>query len=105
MAVITTTTRPAAIPLLRRPMAYLELTKPDVSFLVVFTTLAGSVLGATGPLDWLVIAYTVAGTTLVAAGTAALNHYIERHSDALMRRTASRPLPTGLLAPSEAVAF
>jgi len=86
-------------------MAYLSLTKPDVSFLVVLTTMAGYALGSTGPLDWWVMSQTVIGTTLVAAGTSALNHYIERDSDALMRRTASRPLPAGALAPSTALWF
>jgi protoheme IX farnesyltransferase len=42
---------------------------------------------------------------LIAAGTAALNHYIERDSDRYMRRTASRPLPSGLLQPREALLF
>jgi protoheme IX farnesyltransferase len=88
-----------------RALSYLSLTKPDVSFLVVLTTLAGYALGTAGPLDWRRMAHTVIGTTLVAAGTAALNHYIERDSDALMRRTASRPLPTGALAPVQALIF
>lgn len=86
-------------------MAYLALTKPDVSFLVVMTTLSGYALGTVGPLDWLRMAQTVVGTTFVAAGTAALNHYFERDSDAHMRRTASRPLPSGVLAPAEALFF
>jgi len=94
---------PVAAP--SRTMAYVALTKPDVSFLVVLTTLAGYALGAVGPLDWLRMAQTVIGTTLVAAGTSALNHYIERDSDARMRRTASRPLPTGTLAPAQALWF
>ncbi len=88
-----------------RALSYLSLTKPDVSFLVVLTTLAGYALGTAGPLDWRRMAHTVIGTTLVAAGTAALNHYIERDSDALMRRTASRPLPSGALPPAEALIF
>jgi heme o synthase len=91
--------------MMSRPAAYLALTKPDVSFLVVMTTLAGYALGAVGPLDWPRMAQTVLGTTLVAAGTSALNHYVERASDALMRRTASRPLPSGILAPAEALWF
>jgi protoheme IX farnesyltransferase len=86
-------------------MAYVALTKPDVSFLVVLTTLAGYALGTVGPLDWLKMAQTVIGTTLVAAGTCALNQYFERESDARMRRTASRPLPSGVLAPAEALWF
>ncbi len=70
-----------------RAMAYVSLTKPDVSFLVVMTTLAGYYLGSRGALDWVRMFHTVFGTTLVAAGTSALNHYIERASDAFMRRT------------------
>jgi protoheme IX farnesyltransferase len=88
-----------------RASAYLSLTKPDVSFLVVMTTLAGYYLGSRGPLDWARMLHTVFGTTLVAAGTSALNHYIERASDAFMRRTASRPLPTGQLRPRDAAIF
>ena len=88
-----------------RPALYLALTKPDVSFLVVMTTVAGYALGTRGPLDWLRMAHTVFGTTLIAAGTSALNHYFERDTDALMRRTASRPLPSGQLNPREAFWF
>jgi len=88
-----------------RPALYLALTKPDVSFLVVMTTVAGYALGSRGPLDWLRMAHTVFGTTLIAAGTSALNHYFERDTDALMRRTASRPLPSGQLKPREAFLF
>jgi protoheme IX farnesyltransferase len=51
------------------------------------------------------MAHTVFGTTLIAAGTSALNHYFERDTDALMRRTASRPLPSGQLNPREAFWF
>jgi protoheme IX farnesyltransferase len=88
-----------------RPALYLSLTKPDVSFLVVMTTVAGYALGSPGPLDWLRMAHTVFGTTLIAAGTSALNHYFERDTDALMRRTAARPLPSGQLHPREAFWF
>jgi protoheme IX farnesyltransferase len=93
------------MPALARPAAYLALTKPDVSFLVVVTTLAGFYLGSRGPLDILRLAHTVFGTTLIAAGTSALNHYFERDTDARMRRTASRPLPAGVLQPAEALWF
>jgi protoheme IX farnesyltransferase len=88
-----------------RPALYLELTKPDVSFLVVMTTVAGYALGTVGPFDWLRMAHTVFGTTLIAAGTSALNHYLERDTDALMRRTMSRPLPSGQLDPREVFWF
>jgi protoheme IX farnesyltransferase len=88
-----------------RAMAYIALTKPDVSFLVVLTTLAGFYLGSRGAVDWLRMVQTVLGTTFVAAGTSALNHYVERASDAFMRRTAMRPLPSGQLRPIEALLF
>jgi len=88
-----------------RAGAYLTLTKPDVSLLVLMTTAAGYYMGARAPVDWARLAHTVFGTMLIAAGTAALNHYIERESDGYMRRTASRPLPSGLLQPIEALLF
>ncbi len=99
------TTRAATWPGLSRPAAYLALTKPDVSFLVVMTTFAGYYLGSRGPVDFVRAAHAVFGTTLVAAGTAALNHYLERDADARMRRTAGRPLPSGQLQPAEALWF
>jgi heme o synthase len=85
--------------------AYWALTKPDVSLLVLITTAAGYYMGARGPLNWLNMLQTVVGTGLIAAGTAALNHYIERESDRYMRRTAGRPLPMGVLQPGEALTF
>jgi protoheme IX farnesyltransferase len=69
------------------------------------TTAAGYYMGARGPVDWLNLVHTVFGTMLIAGGTAALNHYIERESDRHMRRTASRPLPSGVLRPAEALWF
>ena len=99
------TARVAAASSPSRPMAFLTLTKPDVSFLVVMTTAAGFALGTVGPLDWLRMTQTVLGTTFVAAGASTLNQYLERDSDAQMRRTAARPLPSGVLAPREALWF
>ena len=88
-----------------RASAHVALTKPDVSFLVLITTAAGFYMGSRGPVDWLHMVHTVFGTMLIAAGTAALNHYIERDSDRLMRRTASRPLPSGVLKPRQALVY
>lgn len=99
------TLRSTDFTLLNRAGAYVALTKPDVSFLVLMTTGAGFYMGVRGPVDWLKLVHTVLGTMLIAAGTAALNHYIERESDRHMRRTASRPLPSGLLQPAEALWF
>jgi len=99
------TARTAELTLSLRAGAYVTLTKPDVSFLVLMTTAAGYYMGVRGPVNWLHMIHTVFGTMLIAAGTAALNHYIERDSDRYMRRTASRPLPSGLLQPREALLF
>jgi heme o synthase len=93
------------ITLASRANAYVALTKPDVSFLVLMTTAAGYYMGARGAVDWLHLIQTVFATLLIAAGTATLNHYIERESDRYMRRTASRPLPSGQLQPREALWF
>lgn len=97
--------RADAVPALEKPWAYVTLTKPDVTFLVVITTVAGFYLGSRGALDWILLLHTLCGTLLVAGGTAALNQYVERDVDAVMRRTASRPLPTGQLQPREVLVF
>jgi protoheme IX farnesyltransferase len=99
------TARTTELTLASRAHAYVALTKPDVSFLVLMTTAAGYYMGTRGPVDWLHLIQTVFATMLIAAGTAALNHYIERDSDRYMRRTAGRPLPSGALPPREALWF
>jgi heme o synthase len=102
---VSTVLANSVLPRQSRVGAYMALTKPDVSLLVLITTAAGYYMGARGPVNWVQMLNAVLGTGLVAAGTAALNHYIERESDRSMRRTASRPLPRGVLQPWEALAF
>lgn len=97
--------RADAISTFDKPWAYVVLTKPDVTFLVLITTLAGFYLGSSASIEWSVMLSTVCATMLVAGGTAALNQYIERDVDAVMRRTAQRPLPTGQLRPRDALLF
>jgi len=85
---------------------YLELTKPRVTSLVLVTTLAGFYLGSErGGIDWWVLLHALLGTALVAAGTSALNMYVEREADGKMLRTRLRPLPTGRLSPRRALLF
>jgi len=88
-----------AIPSRREAFAdYLELTKPRITSLVVFTTFVGFVVGtAPGSLRALPLFAVLAGTTLVAAGASAVNMLLERDTDALMLRTRTRPLPAGRL--------
>ena len=81
-----------------------ELTKPRMNFLVLVTTAVGFYMAAQpGWGDWLLLVHTLAGTALAAGGASVLNQYMERGHDALMRRTANRPLPAGRVAPFEAL--
>src|SRR5579864_9597885 len=102
---MSTTVQTATLVRTSRASAYVALTKPDVSFLVLMTTAAGYYMGTRGPVAWAPMLQTVFATLLIAAGTATLNHYIERETDRHMRRTASRPLPSGQLQPREALRF
>ena len=99
------TVRSVDLTLASRANAYIALTKPDVSFLVLMTTAAGYYMGARDPVNWLHMSHVIFATLLIAGGTAALNHYVERESDGYMRRTASRPLPSGVLKPGRALEF
>jgi protoheme IX farnesyltransferase len=88
-----------------RLWAYVILTRPDVTFLVAITSLAGFYHGSETRVDLLRMAQAVFGTLLIAGGTSALNQYFEREEDALMRRTARRPLPASTLQPAEVFLF
>jgi len=89
----------------RRAIDFFLLTKPRVIAMVIATTMVGYYLGSTGAPDYLRLLSTLIGTALAAAGTLALNQFLERGVDALMERTRSRPLPDGRLLPGEALVF
>jgi len=93
---------PGAPPLWRR---YLELTKPRVVALIIFTAVVGTLLASPGapPLEALV--WGNLGIALAAACAATLNHVLDRRIDAQMARTRARPLPSGQLTEREALAF
>jgi protoheme IX farnesyltransferase len=84
---------------------YLELTKPRVVALIVFTAVVGMFLATPGlvPLNVLVLA--TLGISLAAGSAAAFNHILDQRADAVMERTRARPLPTGQLTPRQAVIF
>lgn len=84
---------------------YVELTKPRITLMVVFTALVGFVCATLGPVSLSALAAALLGTGLVAAGASALNMLMERDTDALMQRTRSRPLPAGRLRPGDALLF
>lgn len=85
--------------------AFLELTKPRITFLIVLTAAAGFALGSIGAIDYALLARAMFGIALLSSGIATLNQYMERDLDLLMRRTANRPLPSGKLMPWEALTF
>jgi protoheme IX farnesyltransferase len=82
----------------------LALAKPRITALVVFTTASGLWLAPRG-LSAAGVAITLVGTVLIVAGANTLNMYLERDSDALMARTAGRPLPAGRMDPAVALRF
>ena len=88
-----------------RVAAYAELTKPRITFLIVLTSAAGFALASRSGIDYVVMLRALLGIALLSSGIATLNQYAERDLDGLMRRTANRPLPSGKLAPWEALAF
>jgi protoheme IX farnesyltransferase len=95
----------APLALREKLAAFVELTKPRITFLIVLTSAAGFCLGSKGRLDYLALFNSLFGVALLSSGIAALNQYIERDLDGRMRRTLTRPLPTGKLSPSAALAF
>ena len=88
-----------------RVSAYCELTKPRITFLIVLTSAAGFGMASRGGIDYLAMLSALFGIAILSSGIATLNQYAERDIDGLMRRTASRPLPSGKLLPWEALAF
>jgi heme o synthase len=84
---------------------YLELCKPKVVSLIVFTAVVGMFLAVPGlvPLDKLL--FGTLGIALAASSAAAINHVLDARIDAVMRRTRRRPLPTGHLTELEALVF
>lgn len=85
--------------------ALATLTKPRIVVLVLVTVAVGFVLGDRGEGRPLVLACALLGTGLVAAGASVWNQVLERDRDALMRRTAGRPLPAGQVGVVAAAAF
>ncbi len=81
---------------------YIELTKPRLSALVLFTTAVGFWLGMRSAQSWMLFLPALIGTSLVVGGANALNEWRERDVDALMQRTKQRPLPSGRLTPDAA---
>ncbi len=92
--------------------AYIELTKPRITLLVLVTAYLGYYLGLRSQGDhmvsvesWLILFYLILGTWATSAGAAVLNQVIERRHDAKMARTKNRPLVIGKISPMNALVF
>lgn len=85
--------------------AYIELTKPRILSLVLVTSAIGYFLGGEGIKSVPIFFCTLIGTALSCGGAGVLNHYLERDVDLLMHRTSRRPLPLGMVSPTNALLF
>ncbi len=83
---------------------YSRLTKVGLNTMVVGTTCAGFLLASGARVDWMLLGWTLLGTALAALGASGLNQWLERHRDARMHRTRSRPLPARRLPSGQALA-
>ncbi len=88
-----------------RLAGFVALTKPRIIELLLVTTVPTMVLAREGWPEVGLMAATVVGGTLSAGGANAINMYVDRDIDAVMRRTQGRPLVTGVVQPAEALAF
>src|SRR6202521_3194783 len=83
---------------------FVALMKPRVMALAVFTAIVGLAI-APGHLDPLLAAIAIIGIAVGAGAAGALNMWFDADIDAVMARTARRPIPSGRVAPGEALAF
>jgi protoheme IX farnesyltransferase len=84
---------------------YYGLTKPGVMSLLLFTTFTSMMMAAGGMPSWRLALLTLLGGALASASSAAINMYFDRDIDAQMKRTKTRPIPSGRVAPNDALAF
>ena len=84
---------------------YIELTKPRIVILLVFTCVTSMIVGANGLPRPDIILFTILGGIFSAGGSSAINQYIDREMDAKMMRTARRPIPSGRIEPINALVF
>jgi protoheme IX farnesyltransferase len=84
---------------------YMELTKPKVSLLIVFTAIVGMVLASPGMVPLPALVFGTLGIAMASGSAATLNHILDRRIDKQMARTRRRPLATGSLRTSQALVF
>ncbi|HVX15540.1 MAG TPA: heme o synthase [Pirellulales bacterium] len=100
-AASTATYLPARAATWQRAADYIELTKPKIVLMELVTVAVAAIVANSGVPDLWLLGHAVIGTVLVAAGASAWNQWLERRTDALMDRTADRPLPAARLSGRE----
>jgi protoheme IX farnesyltransferase len=85
--------------------SYLELTKVRIVLLLLFTTVTAMVIAQGGIPPFAVLVPTIVGGALSAAGASVINQFLDRDMDGRMSRTARRPIPSGRIAPINALMF
>lgn len=99
------TTIPGNFQLSTTLRTYVELAKPRIVLLLLFTTLTAAVIASRGVPAAEILLPTLLGGAFAAAGASAINQYIDRDMDAMMSRTSRRPIPSGRVAPLNALIF
>lgn len=88
--------------ILARFKDYMQLLKPNLSFMVVFSSVIGYLLAPGIVFDWTAVIVLFIGGTLVTGGANTINQILEKDSDKLMKRTMLRPMPDGRMGTTEA---
>lgn len=91
--------------LLARIKDYIQLLKPNLSFMVVFSSVIGYLMAPNITFSWKAVIVLFLGGILVTGGANTINQIIERYSDRLMKRTMARPLPDSRMSVTEAWIF
>ncbi len=94
-----------AAAIIERLRAFLQLTKPRITLLIVISTAVGYCYGAVSGFHFVPFFNAVLGAALMAAGSATLNQWWERDTDGQMKRTKTRPIPAGIVKPDHALIF
>ena len=102
-AVVSSPRMPSTV--LSHARAYVALTKPNIIWLLLITTVPAMVLAYGGWPPTTLVAWTLLGGALAAGSANAINQYVDRDIDQLMRRTRRRPLPSGVVTPQRALWF
>lgn len=105
MSTSTSSYAPARSAAWQRAADYLVLSKPKIMLMELVTVAAAAVVAGSGAPDFWLLVHTLLGTFLVAAGASAWNQWIESDSDALMNRTAARPLAAARMTSREVAWF